>query len=143
MKIIRYQMPVLSPAASFFGLREEMDRLFDVAFLPNHQVREFPVDLYETDDSYVFRAELPGFRKEDLSLEIAEGQLNVSAHQKLAEGSTEKNGIQQERRFGRSISLPDKVRADAIQAHYENGVLTVTLPRQEEVKPRQIAIEVK
>ncbi len=76
-------------------------------------------------------------------MEIAEGQLNVSAHQKLAEGSTEKNGIQQERRFGRSISLPDKVRADAIQAHYENGVLTVTLPRQEEVKPRQIAIEVK
>ncbi|HUB67474.1 MAG TPA: Hsp20/alpha crystallin family protein [Candidatus Methylacidiphilales bacterium] len=157
MKLIRYQTtPLLSPADSFTRLRDEMDRLFDVAFpafsslqrdggLSGDWQGEFPIDLYQDKDAYVVRAELPGFRKEDLSVEVADGILTITGHQKTEAGPKEKDGegATQERRVSRSVSLPEHVNAEKIQGAYENGVLTVTLPKLEEVKPRQIAIEVK
>ena len=155
MKIIRYQnSPCYNPASSFTSLRDEMDRLFDAAFPALSSLQrdggflgDFPVDLYQEKDSYVVRAELPGFRKEDLNVEVADGILTVTGHQKTETKGDPKNGdakvTTQERRVSRSISLPDHVRTDKIQAGYENGVLTVTLPKSEEVKPKQIAIEVK
>jgi len=157
MKIIRYQnSPLYQPADSFTRLRDEMDRLFDVAFPALSSLQrdggflgdwqgEFPIDLYQDKEAYVVRAELPGFRKEDLSVEVAAGILTVTGHQKTETGKKEKDadGTIQERRVSRSISLPEHVSAEKIQAAYENGVLTVTLPKHEEVKPRQIAIEVK
>jgi HSP20 family protein len=155
MKLIRYQTsPLYSPADSFTSLRDEMDRLFDVAFPAFSSLHrdggffgdwqgEFPIDLYQDKDAYVVRAELPGFRKEDLSVEVADGILTVTGHQKTETDKKEKDGhgATQERRVSRSISLPEHVNAEKIQAAYENGVLTVTLPKLEEVKPRQIAIE--
>jgi HSP20 family protein len=163
MKIIRYQnSPLFSPANNFTALRDEMDRLFDVACpalstlqrdgFPGPDRGEFPIDLYRDKNNFVVRAELPGFRKEDMSVEVVEGILTVTAHQRTGSPETqnpekqekpETRATVQERRFSRAISLPNRVKADAIQAHYENGVLTVTLPQQEEAKPRQIAIEVK
>ena len=157
MKLIRYQnTPLYNPADSFTSLRDEMDRLFDVAFPALSSLQrdgglfdgwqgEFPIDLYQDKEAYVVRAELPGFRKEDLSVEVADGILTVTGHQKTETGKKEKeaNGTTQERRVSRAISLPEHVKAENIQAAYENGILTVTLPKREEVKPRQIAIEVK
>jgi HSP20 family protein len=157
MKLIRYQsLPLYNPADSFTGLREEMDRLFDVAFpafsslqrddgLFGNWQGEFPIDLYQDKDAFVLRAELPGFRKEDLQVEVADGILTLTGHQKAETGEKEKDakGTTQERSVSRSISLPEHVNAEKIQAAYENGILTVTLPKLEEVKPRQIAIEVK
>lgn len=156
MKLIRYQNnPLFNPAANFTSLRDEMDRLFDAAFPALSSFHregfigdwfgQFPVDLYQEKDNYVVRAELPGFRKEDLQVEVADGILTVTGHQK-AETTTEKDKdakATQERRVSRSITLPEHVSADKIEARYENGVLTVTLPKREEVKPRQIAIDVK
>ncbi len=155
MKLIRYQnSPVFNPAASFTSLREEMDRLFEVAFpalgsLPRdgflgRGYGEFPVDLYQEKDAYVVRAELPGFRKEDLNVEVADGILTITGHQKLETKSGQKDATTtQERRVSRSLSLPEHLDTDKIAARYENGVLTLTLPKREEVKPKQIAIEVK
>lgn len=157
MKLIRYQnSPVYQPSASYTNLRDEMDRLFDVAFpaLSTFQREgffgdlqgQFPIDLYQEKDSVVVRAELPGFRKEDLEVEVADGVLTIAGHQKTeAKGDQHKaNGVTtQERRVSRAISLPDHLTLDKIQATYENGVLTVKLPKSEEVKPKQIAIEVK
>ena len=157
MKLIRYQAsPRYTPALSYPSLRDEMDRLFDVAFPAFSSLQrdggffddwqgEFPIDLYQDKDAYVVRAELPGFRKEDLSVEVADGILTVTGHQKTESGQKEKEAGEavQERRASRSISLPEQVNAEKIQAAYENGILTVTLPKREEVKPRQIAIEVK
>ena len=144
MKFIRYQTtPVFTPAANFFGLRNEMDRLFNTAFSSRS---EFPVDLYETDNAFVVRAELPGFRKEDMNVEVADGQLTITAQQKTTqavEGEKENTAPDQERRVTRTVSIPEKAQMDGIQAEYENGVLTVTLPRQEETKPRQVTINVK
>lgn len=155
MKIIRYQnSPLFSPAASYTNLREEMDRLFDVAFPTLSLLQrdrffgdvdgEFPVDLYQDKDAFTLRAELPGFRKEDLKVEAADGVLTVTGYQKTEAKSDDKDkATTQERRVSRAITLPDQVSLDKIQANYENGILTVTLPKVEEVKPRQVAIEVK
>lgn len=159
MKLIRYQnSPIYDPISGFTSLRDEMDRLFDVAFpalsslqrdggFPGDWQGSFPIDLYQEKDSYVVRAELPGFKKEDLSVEVADGILTVTGHQKTESKSDKKDETTavaaQERRVTRSISLPEHISADKINASYENGVLTVTLPKREEVKPKQIAIEVK
>ncbi len=156
MKLIRYQnSPLFNPASSFTSLREEMDRLFDAAFpalstlqregFPGRGPGEFPIDLYRDKENFVFRAELPGFRREDLSVEVTDGILTVTGHQKTEspQETPENEKAVQERRVSRSIALPERVKVDAIQARYENGVLTVTLPQEEEAKPRQIAIDVK
>jgi len=158
MKLIRYQkLPLYNPITSFTGLRDEMDRLFDVAFPALSSLQrdrflgdwqdEFPIDLYQEKDAFVVRAELPGFRKEDLTVEITDGILTVTGHQRTEskpdKKGKESNGAIEEQQVSRSISLPDHVAVDKIKANYENGVLTVTLPKSEEVKPKQIAIEVK
>jgi HSP20 family protein len=133
-----------------------MDRLFDAAFpaltslqrngfLGDFQ-NEFPVDLYQGKDAFTVRAELPGFRKEDISVEVADGVLTVAAHQKTdakSDDNKEAATATHERRVSRAISVPENVDASKINAAYENGVLTVTLPKREEVKPKQIAVEVK
>jgi HSP20 family protein len=152
MRLIRYQTPALTPS-SYPSLLDEMDRLFDAAFpaLSSFQrgngfdwQGQFPVDLYQDKDAFTVRAELPGFRKEDLSLDLADGLLTITGHHKTeqkAEG--EKTEAVQERHVSRAVSLPDNVAVEKITAAYENGVLTVTLPKREEAKPRQVTIDVK
>jgi HSP20 family protein len=158
MKLIRYQTsPLYTPAVSYPSLRDEMDRLFDVAFPALSSLQhdgffgdwqsEFPVDFYQDKDAFTVRAELPGFRKEDISVEVADGILTVTGHRKTETKSDKKDkeaaATTQERKVSRAISLPENLDLNKIQAAYENGVLTVTLPKREEVKPKQIAIEVK
>ena len=158
MKLIRYQTsPLYSPGASYPTLRDEMDRLFDVAFPALSSLQrgglfgdwqgDFPVDLYQDKDAFTVRAELPGFRKEDISVDLADGILTITGHQKSETKSDKKDKetatTVQESRVSRAISLPENVDLNKIGAAYENGVLTVTLPKLEEVKPKQIAIEVK
>ena len=154
MKLIRYQTTPLQTPASYPSLLDEMDRLFDAAFpaLSSFQrgngfdlQGQFPVDLFQDKETFTVRAELPGFRKEDISLDLADGILTVTGHQKFeakADGK-EKDEAVQERRVSRAISLPENIDVEKIAAAYENGVLTVTLPKREEVKPRQIAIDIK
>ena len=155
MRLIRYQTsPLFNPAANFPTLRDEMDHLFDAAFpalstlqrggLFGDWQNEFPVDLYQDKNAVTVRAELPGFRKEDIGVEVADNVLTVTAHQKTETKSEDMaKPATQERRVSRAISLPENLDLEKIAAAYENGVLTVTLPKREEVKPKQIAIEVK
>ena len=153
MKLIRYQTSPLYAPAGYPSLLDEMDRLFDVAFpaLSSFQrgtsfdlQGQFPVDLYQDKDAFTVRAELPGFRKEDISLDLADGILTVTGHQKTeAKNGNANDEAVQERRVSRAIALPENIDVEKIAAAYENGVLTVTLPKREEVKPRQIAIDVK
>jgi HSP20 family protein len=154
MKFIRYQnTPLFNAAVSYPSLRNEMDRLFDVAFPTLNFQREgffgdwqgdFPVDLYQEKDAFIVRAELPGFRKEDITVEVEDGTLTVTGHAKSETKTDDKKpATTQERKVSRAISLPEHLQVDKIQATYENGVLTVTLPKSEEVKPKQIAVQVK
>jgi HSP20 family protein len=142
MALIRYQTrPSYNPIASFIDLRDEMDRLFTVAApVFAERFHAFPVDLYHDKDAFFVRAELPGFRKEDVNVAVEDGVLTIVAEDKGAEKEASVAAL---RSVTRSLSLPDAVATDKIEARYENGVLQLTLPKREEIKPKQIAVEVK
>ena len=137
-RFIRYTYPrnayINRPALG--GLETEISRLFDNAladFAPVVRSPRFPVDLYAVKDNTYVRAELPGVARDAINLEFADGNLTISATRKENEESYS---------LTRTIALPDTVQADKATAAYENGVLTVTLPKQEQAKPRKIDISV-
>ena len=152
MKLIRYQTSPLFTPSRYPTLGDEMDRLFEIAFPAlgslhdtNDRQGQFPVDVYQDKNAVTVCAELPGFRKEDLAVEVEDDVLNVTAVQKTEAKADDKSSktTTTERRFTRAIALPENLDLDKIQAGYENGVLTVTLPKREAVKPKQITIEIK
>jgi HSP20 family protein len=104
-----------------------------------------PVDVLESTDSYLVRAELPGMNKEDFNLEVKDGVLTLSGERKL---EAPVNGVEYrsvERfagKFSRSFYLPQTVKQDGIQATYRDGVLEIRVPKMEHVKARQITINV-
>ncbi|HVS53023.1 MAG TPA: Hsp20/alpha crystallin family protein [Opitutaceae bacterium] len=148
MRIVRYTYPnfrSLAPLGGFArspwsGLESEIDRLFGTAlsdFAPTPDNR-FPVDLYEDKDNTYVRAELPGVNREDINVEMVDDYLTITAARKAKDAENEESFS-----FTRSVSIPERVQADKVAAAYENGVLTVTLPKHEETKPRKVAIAVK
>lgn len=104
------------------------------------------VDLSETDDAYVLRADLPGLSPDDVSIELENRVLTISG-ERTAEHETEEAGYRRlERSFGsfrRTLTLPAGVDAEAITAAFDNGVLTVRVPKPEAIKPRKVAIAVE
>lgn len=148
MRIVRYTYPqnsCLAPAQSFSarspwtGLENEMDRWFESALsafaAPLDQ--QFPVDIHEDRNNTYVRAELPGVTREDIKVELVEGYLTIQASRKQGESGREESIA-----FSRSISVPDGVHSDQVKASYENGVLTVTMPKREESKPRRVSVSV-
>ena len=155
MRIVRYNYPVYrSPALSRFaqspwsGLETEIDRLFETAlsnFADAPTSTRFPVDLYEDKDNVYVRAELPGVAREEVNVEMVEDYLTISATRKTARKTDAKAEGETEQSFSlsRSVNIPEEVQADKVSAAYENGVLTVTLPKREETKPKKITVAVK
>ncbi|QYM78609.1 Hsp20/alpha crystallin family protein [Horticoccus luteus] len=148
MRITQYAYPTsraLSPYAlrsPWSGLENEIDRLFDSALttLGNaSNSNRFPVDLYEDKDNTYVRAELPGFARENIHVEMVEGYLTINAERKSAADGNDAESFN----VTRSVNIPEDVHADKVSATYENGILTVTLPKREEAKPRKISVEVK
>jgi len=136
-------------------LRDEIDQVFDRMFQsPWDLTRETQfmagwspaIDLYEDKDNLVFKAELPGMKKEDIDISLQEGLLTVSGERKEEKKQESSETYRSERyvgRFQRTFSLPTAVDESKITATYKDGVLTVTLPKSEEAKPKQIAVNVK
>lgn len=149
MRLVRYTYPArnLSPAFSpalrnpWTGLESEIDRMFESALgdfaSSTASPDRFPVDLYEDKDNAYVRAELPGVDRADINVEMVEDYLTITAARKSKEGENEESFS-----FSRSVSIPGAVQADKVSASYENGVLTVTLPKREEAKPKKISINV-
>ena len=143
MALIRWE-----PTREVDTLQSEVNRVFD-AFFGNgsgatRQRRWVPaMDLVETDEQLVLRADLPGLRKEDVELEVKDGVLTVSGERK-AEHEEKGEGFHRvERSFGRfarSLSLPRGVDADKVQAGFSDGVLEVRIPKPEETKPTRVQI---
>jgi HSP20 family protein len=103
------------------------------------------VDVMESRDAYLIRAELPGMKREEIKVEVKDGTLTLSGERKaeqLAEGVEYRHVERVNAAFWRSFSLPEGVKHDAIEAVYKDGVLEVRLPKAEEKKPRQIEISV-
>jgi HSP20 family protein len=104
-----------------------------------------PVDVLESADSYLIRAELPGMNKEDFNLEVKEGVLTFSGERKLetpASGVEYRNIERVTGKFSRSFYLPQTVKRGEIQATYRNGILEIYVPKAEHAKTRQIAVDV-
>lgn len=132
-------------------LREEIDRLFESPLAEFARSSNLlsgwspALDVYEEKDQYVARVELPGMKKEDIELSLHDGALSISGERKFEEKEGSGELQRSERYFGRfqrTVTLPGPVAADKVSAHYKDGILTVTLPKTEEAKPRQIPVSV-
>jgi HSP20 family protein len=127
-------------------LREEIDRLFEA---PLARTSEFlgwapAFDVYEEKDNFVVKAELPGMKKEDISVSLQDGSLIISGERKSETKSEGAEVYRAERyvgKFQRSVTLPTPVTAGKVTAEYKDGILTVTLPKSEEAKPKQIEVK--
>jgi HSP20 family protein len=132
-------------------LREAMDRLFDDAFTRPINLRDGgwsapAVDMYQTDDEVVVKAALPGFSAEEVQINVTGDVLTLRGEMKQEEEQKDKAWHIREHRWGsfeRSIALPTEVKADKANADFENGILTITLPKAEEVKPKTISVKAK
>jgi HSP20 family protein len=103
------------------------------------------VDVHETDNEVLLDVELPGIDKSDVKVEVKDGVLTISGERKLERKVKEEGYRSVERRYGkfeRSFGLGETVNAEKITASYKNGIMTITLPKVEKVKPREITVEV-
>jgi HSP20 family protein len=147
MAIVRWE-----PLRELASIQNEMNRLFGTVFdspTPGNggTLRRWmpAMDLVETDDHFVLRADLPGLTEGDVNIEVEDNVLTVSGERK-AEHETTKEGYHRvERAFGsfsRSLTLPEGVDADAVTANFDRGVLEIRIPKPEQRKPRKISIGV-
>jgi HSP20 family protein len=103
------------------------------------------VDIYETPNELVVKADLPDVNEKDIDVRVENNLLTITGERKFEKNISEDNYLRVERSYGsfsRSFSLPNTVNAEAIQAEYKNGVLTVRLPKREESKPRQVKVSI-
>ena len=155
MSIIRYQTPrsVMSPSLDrWANLRDDLDTLLALPFLttgtrpPQLFTGWTPaLDLYQNNDNIVAAVELPGMRKEDIEISLHDGTLTIAGERKSQSGSDGDSATRTERftgKFRRTITLPTRVDANKVTATYRDGILTVTLPKVEEAKPKQIQVNV-
>ena len=148
MDLVRWK-----PFRDLAAMQEEMNRLFDRFFGRFSERREFDegmwspfVDISETKDDLVITAEIPGMNKDDIKISINDNILCLKGEKKQDKKVEEENYHRVERSYGtfhRSFTLPATVQQDQVKATYRDGILRVTLPKAEEAKPKEIAIEVK
>ena len=154
MSLIRYQSPELTTWPTFgrlSNLRDELDTLFELPFWSNfgRQTQLFSgwtpaLDLYQNNDNLIAVVELPGMRKEDIEISLHDEMLTISGERKMEtqEGDKAERSERYVGKFRRSITLPTRVDANKVSATYKDGILTVTLPKAEEAKPKQIQVNV-
>ena len=153
MDLIRYQAPELmrwSAADRWSNLRDELNSFFELpvwsSFARTGQLFTGwspALDLYQSNDNVIAVVELPGMRKEDIEISLHDGTVTISGECKRENSSDGDKAERTERyigRFRRSIALPTRVDAGKVSATYRDGILTVTLPKAEEVKPKQIQV---
>lgn len=141
MKLARYNPAsdnALSPFEGFlrhsFGAFPSFDELFNWSGFPSSAApASLAADVYEDDGHYYARFEVPGVKKEDAKIELKDRFLTVSVTRNVKTGESES-------RLTRSVSVPDGIEVDRISAKLEDGLLTVTLPKQEQRKPRLIEL---
>jgi HSP20 family protein len=141
------------PMRDMVTLRDAMDHLFDEAFTrPWNQgdggrgLGMPAVDMYQTDDEVVVKMAVPGMKPEDVQISVTGDTLSIKGETKEETDTKEKAYHIREQRWGsfeRTLTLPTAVRSEKAQAEFENGVLKVTLPKAEEVKPKTITVKAK
>lgn len=140
------------PVREMVSLRDAMNRLFEDSFVrPASWLAPFDggqlaVDVIESTDEITVKASVPGVKPEDIDISLSGEMLTIKGETKAEQKSEGRNFIRQERRYGafeRTLSLPTPVIADKTKAEFENGELTLTLPKAEAAKPKTIRIKAK
>jgi HSP20 family protein len=149
MALVRWE-----PVRELTSLQNEMNRLFTTFFdtpttTGNGESatrRWIPaMDLVETEDHFVLKADLPGLSEGDVSLEVEDNVLTVSGERKAEHEDKREGYVRVERAYGafrRSLTLPEGIDPEGVSASFDNGVLEVRIPKPEERKPRRVAIQV-
>jgi HSP20 family protein len=153
MSLIRYQSPALAVWPAFHrwtDLRDELDSFFELPLNGLGRASQLfsgwspAIDLYQDSDNVVAVVELPGMKKEEIEISLHDGTLAIAGERQ----SENSNGETAERtegyigKFRRSVSLPVRVDASKVTASYRDGILTVTLPKADDAKPKQIQVNV-
>lgn len=142
------------PFRDLVTLRDAMDRLFEESFVQPMRLtpwdggRGTPValDIYQTDESVIVKASLPGVKADEIDISVVGDVLTIKGELKAEEEVKEEHYIRREMRYGsfiRSVEIPVSVDSDKAEAVFENGVLTLTLPKAEEVKPKAIKVQAR
>ena len=147
MALIRWE-----PVTELNTIQNEMNRLFNTFFdqpdqtgRGNGTTRRWlpPMDLVETADHYVLRADLPGLSDGDVNIQLEDNVLTISGERRAEHEEHQEGYYRLERAsgaFSRSLTLPDGVDPDGVQAHFDRGVLEITVPKPEQKKPRSVQI---
>ena len=144
VSLVRYQ--------PFTELRRVVDSLFDERFFAPYRLFAFdrseitPIDVYQTENEVVVKATVPGAKPEEVDVSITDNVLTIKGETKAEEKIERKDYLYQEHRYGtfrRSVALPSGLKTDTAETSFENGVLTLTIPKAEEAKPKQIKVKVK
>jgi len=141
------------PFRELSSLQERMNRLFsDFRVRPPLGEEEItqgawvpPVDIYETSDSIVLEAELPGLTKDNIVVEVKDSTLTLKGDKKFEREVKEENYHRVERSYGgfqRAFTLPSTVQQDKVKAKFRDGILEITIPKAEEAKPKQIKVDI-
>jgi HSP20 family protein len=147
MAIVRFE-PFLGPSAA----QNQFERFLREAFSPVTNEGEVstrtwapPVDIFENGDNLVLKAELPGVNPDDVEIRVEDNTLYLKGERKFEKEVKEQSYHRVERSYGtftRTFSLPNSIDADKVSANYKDGVLTLTMPKKEEAKPKTIKINV-
>jgi len=151
MNLQKPELSTWSHLDQLLNLRDEIHRLFDPRLADGQRTTEFfdgwtpAIDLYEDKENLFVKVELPGLKKDEIEVSMHDGTLSISGERKAATEDSSNQTFRSERFFGRfhrSLALPKPVAVDKIKASYKDGILTVTLPKTEEAKPKQIEVSV-
>ena len=154
MNIVKWQRPTLTNWPGFgrwSDLQVEIDRLFESPLTELTRTSQLlsrgtpALDVHEDKNNFIVTAELPGMKKEDIAVSLQDGTLSISGERKSETKHEDAEVYRAERCFGRfqrTVALPTTVAADKVKAAYKDGVLTITLPKTEEAKPKQIDVSV-
>ncbi len=147
MAIVRFE-----PFSNLMTAQREFDRLFKEAFTPYYGEGELstrtwapPVDIYETENDIMLKAELPGVDPKDVEVKVEDNTLYMKGERKFEKEVRNESYHRVERSYGsfaRSFSLPNSISTDKVKAEFKDGLLTLTLPKREEAKPRTVKIDV-
>ncbi|MFC1897441.1 Hsp20/alpha crystallin family protein [Chloroflexota bacterium] len=148
MRMIRWQ-----PLPEIISLRQAMDRLLEDSFATPSRILSTtspdlatPINMYQTDNEVIVNATLPGIKPEEVAITITGDTITIKGETKAEEKVKREDYLYQEHRYGtfnRSVTLPSGLDTDKAKADFDNGVLSLTIPKSEETKPRQIKVKAK
>ena len=147
MHLVRWE-----PFREVVSLKQAMDRLFEdsmvhpARFWPENGKNEFKIDMYQTGDRVVVKASLPGLKPEEVDISVTGDVVTIRGEHKEELEIKEEAYLRKEQGYGsfcRAITVPVDVKSDQAEAVFENGILTLTLPKAEEIKTRSIKVKVK